>query len=616
MFLFSHKKARRVLKRRRIKVFSPLLRRILLVNIIPLAVLVVTLLYLNQFQSSLITAEVTALREQARIYAGALSQSATGILPTSSNKEVETSPFHNYPAFQEFHLQKPHTPETVLLSHLAEPLLMSLANPSPNIHARLYAPNGQLIVDNREQKKKYSKKTKVQNKTPLISPPPNLQDVFPMEGGQAETLLEKVDDSNEEDIKVEPSLFNTIVESISDHLIHLLFFNRHNQLNIPTEAGNNPNKQPSFIAYPVTDSRETPPYIRRSVHHHLLITVAEPVRHNGKTVGIIQLTRAAQEVDMSLFAVRSSILVLFLLALTITIFLSWYLSRTIARPILRLARVAHDMREHMGRAVTVPQTILVRSDEIGEMARTLQESATALWARIDAIERFAADVSHELKNPLSSIRSAIETLPEIKDSSRQARLLEIVREDVKRMDRLITDISHASRVDAEMSRADIMPVNILPIVQTLSEMQLTTRTETAPHLLVKIPENSQKEDFVVMGIEGRLVQVLRNLIGNAMSFSPPEGKIIIELKRLNKKVEITVTDEGPGIPENKLTSIFDRFYTERPQEEGFGHHSGLGLSISKQIITALKGEIYAENVIDHKTGTTVGARFVILLPAS
>jgi two-component system sensor histidine kinase ChvG len=355
-------------------------------------------------------------------------------------------------------------------------------------------------------------------------------------------------------------------------------------------------------------SREMPPYIRRTSDNRLLVTVAEPVQRNRHTVGIVLLTREAREVDDSLFQVRISILALFGLALGLTFIMSWYLSLTIARPILGLAGAAEEMREG-GRSGAVPRRLLKRSDEIGELAKALSDSATALWTRMDAIERFAADVSHEIKNPLSSIRSAIETLRRIEEPGQQKRLLAIITEDVTRLDRLITDISDASRVDAELSRQTTTPVAVLPILRFLAEIHDATREEGDAHLVLDVPEKG----LVVQAVEDRLVQVLRNLIGNARSFSPPNGRITLRARQTGGMVEISVEDEGPGIPDAKLEHIFDRFYSERPAGERFGQHSGLGLSISRQIVQALKGRISAENRRD-RNGTVLGARFVVRLP--
>jgi two-component system sensor histidine kinase ChvG len=228
---------------------------------------------------------------------------------------------------------------------------------------------------------------------------------------------------------------------------------------------------------------------------------------------------------------------------------------------------------------------------------------------MDAIERFAADVAHEIKNPLTSIRSAIETLRRIDDPAKQRRLLAIIADDVGRLDRLISDISDASRIDAELSRMTTEPVDVAPILATLAEINEATRDDDEPRIDLVPPDGR----CVVLGVEGRLVQVLRNLIGNAQSFSPPNGRIRLAAREAGPMVEISVEDEGPGIPDAKLEHIFDRFYSERPQGERFGQHSGLGLSISRQIVEALKGRISAENRRD-ASGRVVGAHFLVRLP--
>jgi two-component system sensor histidine kinase ChvG len=228
---------------------------------------------------------------------------------------------------------------------------------------------------------------------------------------------------------------------------------------------------------------------------------------------------------------------------------------------------------------------------------------------MDAIEQFAADVSHEIKNPLSSIRSAVETLARVEDPARASRLIAIVTQDVARLDRLITDISDSSRLDSELSRSRPEIVDMARILATLAEIHETTRKEDGPFLLLDTAESG----LFVRGSEHRLVQVLRNLIGNAISFSPARANIYLRGRETGGIVELAVEDEGPGIPDGKLDSIFDRFYSERPQSEQFGSHSGLGLSISRQIVEAHQGRISAENRRNEE-GEIIGARFVIRLP--
>ena len=275
-----------------------------------------------------------------------------------------------------------------------------------------------------------------------------------------------------------------------------------------------------------------------------------------------------------------------------------------------LSRLIVFVREGKGRIGSVPESLLQRRDEVGLLATTLAESSQALWTRMDAIERFAADVAHEIKNPLSSIRSAIETLRRIEDPARQRQLLTIIAQDAVRLDRLISDVSDASRLDAELSRVVAEPVDLVPILRALEELDQATRDEeNDPKLEIDAPSDG----LAVMAVEGRLVQVLRNLVGNAESFSPRRGHILLRAHDAGAMVEISVEDEGPGIPESSLEQIFDRFYSERPRGEKFGQHSGLGLSISRQVIEALHGRISAENRRD-EGGKVLGARFVVLLP--
>jgi len=239
---------------------------------------------------------------------------------------------------------------------------------------------------------------------------------------------------------------------------------------------------------------------------------------------------------------------------------------------------------------------------------------------MDAIERFAADVAHEIKNPLTSLRSAVETVSRIQDPARRDKLMAIIADDVQRLDRLISDISNASRLDAELSRAALEPVDIGAMLRTLADIHRTTAeddeedgdgAEAAPQVVIEPPRGGS---LTVKGLEGRLTQVFQNLIANALSFSPPGGQVRLTARRTpDGAVEVTVSDDGPGIPEGKEEAIFERFYTERPAGEKFGTHSGLGLSISKQIVEAHGGTIRADNRLG-AGGETVGAVFTVRLP--
>ncbi|PCH81266.1 MAG: histidine kinase, partial [Rhodospirillaceae bacterium] len=282
-------------------------------------------------------------------------------------------------------------------------------------------------------------------------------------------------------------------------------------------------------------------------------------------------------------------------------------------PIRRLAAAAELVRHDHGRKQTIPD-FAGRNDEIGELAESLSEMTEALWLRMDAIESFAADVAHEIKNPLTSLRSAVETTARLKDPKQQRKLMTIILEDVVRLDRLISDISDASRLDAELSRAETEPVDIGAMLEILVDLQNTTFDNTnggTPRIHLE-GRALDDEPLMVNGIEIRLAQVFRNLFTNAVSFSETQDRITITVSRKDGWMTVHVDDEGPGLPKGKEDAIFDRFYTDRRDSEKFGTHSGLGLSISRQIINAHGGQLTASNRMD-ADGNILGARFTVHL---
>ncbi|MDB3952924.1 sensor histidine kinase [Alphaproteobacteria bacterium] len=342
----------------------------------------------------------------------------------------------------------------------------------------------------------------------------------------------------------------------------------------------------------------------------LVLSVAIPVQHYRRVVGAVMLSQDATEIEEAIRDLRLKVLAIFALALVITTLLSFYLAGTIARPILHLAGAAERVRRGFGRESQQIPDFSVRGDEIGDLSGALREMTDALHDRMDATERFAADVSHEIKNPLTSLRSAVETAARLKDPDQQKQLMSIVLEDVQRLDRLITDISDASRLDSELSREEMGKVEIGRMVKALVDVHHAVTENYAPTMALVADEDSA---LTIIGVEGRLVQVFRNLLGNAVSFSPEHGVITVTVSETGNAVKVVVEDQGPGFPYSKREAIFDRFYTERPEGEKFGTHSGLGLSISKQIIEAHNGTITAENCgDDSETGS--GARFTVTLP--
>ncbi|MBT7648071.1 MAG: HAMP domain-containing protein, partial [Rhodospirillaceae bacterium] len=347
----------------------------------------------------------------------------------------------------------------------------------------------------------------------------------------------------------------------------------------------------------------------------LMLTVAVPVSHYRQVQGALLLSSSLADVELELRAVRSDILALALIAFVTTVLLTFYLAGTIARPVKRLAEAADDVRFGFGKAASIPD-FGARGDEIGELSRALIDMTHALEQRMMATEQFAADVAHEIKNPLSSLKSAIEILPRIEEDGRRETLMRIATDDLQRIDRLITDISVASRLDAELSRATTEPIDIGGLLDALSTILQTTWGEDGPQMKLG-PDLDQGEPagrFFIQGVEDRIVQVIHNLMSNARSFSPADGIILVGCTRQGRWIELTISDQGPGIPAGKEDAIFGRFYSDRPEGEKFGTHSGLGLSISRQIVEAHGGTIRAGNLGDNPEHPE-GARFVVRLPA-
>ena len=342
--------------------------------------------------------------------------------------------------------------------------------------------------------------------------------------------------------------------------------------------------------------------------NRLVLSVAVPIQRFTAIYGVLLLSTEGGDIDDILRAERATLIQVFFVAFLVMLFSSLYLAGTIAEPIKRLAAAADRVRSGTGGRGDIPN-FPERDDEIGDLADSLKSMTAALYDRIDAIESFAADVAHELKNPLTSLASAVEMFGRAKDDESRARLLNIVRGDVKRIDRLITDISDASRLDAELSREAPQAVALSKLLATIVEIYRMTDTGHAVEFVLR---DELPAGVIVRGRDERLGQVFRNLIDNAVSFSPAGGKVIVTALRQEMVARVTVEDEGPGIPPDNVESIFERFYTERPGET-FGRNSGLGLSIARQIIEGAGGRIYAENRASDNQ-QRAGARLIVELP--
>jgi two-component system sensor histidine kinase ChvG len=353
---------------------------------------------------------------------------------------------------------------------------------------------------------------------------------------------------------------------------------------------------------------------RINARGELIVSVSVPIQTLRKVHGALVLSTRGGDIDAIVRSERVSILQVFLVALAVSVVLSVLLAKAIGRPIERLAEAALAAeRGGTGRGdrdrAPLPD-LTERGDEIGHLSGALKRMTEALYSRIEATEAFAADVAHEIKNPLSSLRSAVETFRYARGEEDRERLLKVMETDVARLDRLVTDISNASRLDAELVREAREEFDLSEQLGAIVEFC----RERAKGRGVRIRDEAVQAPLPLHGIEGRLAQVFVNLLENAVSFSPEGGEIRVAAARGGDgRVRVTVEDEGPGIPDANLASVFERFYSERPDEEAFGDHSGLGLSISRQIVEAHGGSVRAENIRPEGAARR-GARFVVELP--
>jgi len=331
-----------------------------------------------------------------------------------------------------------------------------------------------------------------------------------------------------------------------------------------------------------------------------VITAAAPVGLNGATLLTV---RNAVDITESVRSARSALVIAVLAVLFASAMLSLYLARTIVSPLQLLASAAQKVRQGRERDVEVPR-LPERSDEIGQLARSVSDMTLALRQRIDAVDSFAADVAHEIKNPLASLRSAVESLPKVADPDLRHELEQIATHDVRRIDRLVTEISDASRIDAEMSRATLEDIDMRELVRAIIGSR-ENRAENADHRIDLI---SFGPPALVLGVGARLERVVENLLDNAVSFSPPDAPIEVEIENDGDCVSLTVCDLGPGIPEASRDKVFQRFHSVRPDEEDFGNHSGLGLAIARAIAEAHDGSLCAEPRSDGEQGACLRLR--------
>jgi len=342
---------------------------------------------------------------------------------------------------------------------------------------------------------------------------------------------------------------------------------------------------------------------------NLIVTVSLPVQRVQQVLGVV--TVESNDVGSIVTAERQALAPIIALAFLAMFLTSFGLTLFISLPMRRLARAAEIVTRSAKKRDAIPD-LSSRRDEIGDLSLVLRDMTEGLYNRIDDIANFAADVAHEIKNPLTSLRSASDTLRVAKTKEQREKLIDIIQQDVSRMDRLISDISKASKVDANLARETAKTLDVAEIAENIVEFYQQTRSKEGTDV-VNASQIDPDAPVYIRAYETPFAQVLRNLIDNALTFSPKDGKVVVTAKKDGRRVVFTVDDDGPGIPEDNLETVFERFYTQRPKGASFGSHSGLGLAICRQIITAHRGTIHAENRVDSE-GKILGARFTVNVP--
>jgi len=541
---------------------SGLTLRILAVNTIAVMILGLGILYMGKYTDSLVSGELEAMRATARLFAGAVAESA--VRPAFP---VSPIPFEDPLAIESIR------PE------LARRMVRRLGETGSS-RVRLFAAEGGLLADS-HQLTGPGGVVQVEHLTP-DDPSMTFDSLFTVAATKFLTL-----------IPMQTVLSTYPERDLSDAFIF-------------------PDTRAALSGVPAATAWARP-------GGGIVLTAAAPVQKVKQVMGVVLLIRDGSELERSIAEIRVQVFRVFLGSLGITVLLSIYLSGLIGRPLQRLAAAAEDVRLGKGRQTPIPD-MSHRNDEIGELSVALREMTEALWARMDTIERFAADVAHEIKNPLTSLRSAVETASRVKDEVNRQKLMDIIQHDVRRLDRLISDISAASRLDAALSREEMREVDLAALLYALRDgykkpldrADSDNVGDSETPIKLEIPMDRK---IAARGNADRLGQVFANLISNALSFSPDGGTVTVRATPKGGLIMIQVDDQGPGIPEGNFERIFERFYTQRPRHEGYGNNSGLGLSIARQIVTAHGGRIEAENILD-ETGAVRGARFTVTLKAA
>ncbi len=553
--------------------------RIILINFVGLLILVAGILYFNQSRESLIDARVESLTTQGRIMAAAVASSATidtGRIIIDPDKLLEQQLGEDAAV----DLEELRNLEFLIRPEQAGPVLRRLVK-STDTRARIYDREGLLVVDSRYFY------------------------------GRGEILRIDLPPLNQPAENVAVRWWNDLNDWLFDN-------------NYPQQKEYGLENGKEFPEVTAALNGASVSVVRVNQANEIIVSVAIPVQRFRAVLGALVLSTKGGEIDHVLHNERRIVFFTFLVAGLVAVLLSVSLAGHIAEPIRRLAASAERVRRGVNNRVEIPD-FSARRDEVGHLSGALRDMTNSLYNRIDSIEAFAADVAHELKNPLTSLRSAVETFDYAKTDEQRRRLVQIVTDDVKRLDRLITDISDASRLDAELARARAVPVDLAELLRGVTDIHneiAKLGTAKCSMHIEALPAGAsaaiKEQPFRVLGHDTRLGQVARNLIDNAASFSPESGELNVYLRRGQRTIEFRVEDSGPGIDPDTAERIFERFYTDRP-EGSFGKNSGLGLSITKQIVEAYGGRIHATNRYgepdEQGTRPVLGARFTVRLPA-
>ena len=527
------------------KYLLPLRFRIVVIVVLPTAMFFIGLLYLDQYRETVLVSELAALSRQGNTLAKSI-----GLADAEYSELAE----------------RRISSETM---QRATQLIASI----PDARIRLFQPDGSLIIDSIAS-------------FGLAAPKSTLRTTSSNEDGIKNRLNAWLEDA-----------VHTIATLLSRSDSYPVYREKRFQSvsDFPAIAEALGGDEATFI-------------MRDSEDGQLILGVAVPIRHLRVVRGALMVTASGERAERDIIAVQYSFFQIFLGILVITIILGGFLSRSIIRPIRKLAVAADTVRQSSGARLDLPD-LTARQDEIGTLARDITAMTKELQRRASATADFAADVAHEIKNPLTSLRSAVETLDRLKDKERQQKLIKIIVSDVKRLDRLISDISAASKLDRDLLDAEYETVNIIDLITSFAE----ARNVSLDHAVLEL-DLPDKPLWVRVAVD-RIIQILDNLLTNAVSFSPPRGAITITIKQIRDMAVIDIADQGCGIAQGKTEAIFDRFYSERPKSEKFGEHSGLGLSISRRIAEVHGGTLTAANQGDDKNHTRItGAMLTLTLP--